>query len=52
MAIAQHIAGRGAHLLQRLDGFLSLALLIDAQDSIEQHDDQDDDGVRQMQLPL
>ncbi|MPN26260.1 hypothetical protein SDC9_173684 [bioreactor metagenome] len=52
MAIAQHIAGRGAHLLQRLDGFLSLALLIDTQDSIEQHDDQDDDGVRQMQFTL
>ena len=42
LAVPQHLAGGGGHGLQGFDGGLSLALLKDAQDRVQQHDDQDD----------
>ena len=42
-AVAQHLAGGGSHRLQGFNGRFGLALLVDAQDSVEQHHDQDDE---------
>ena len=45
LAVAQNLAGGGGHGLQRFDGGFGLALLEDAEDGVEQHDDEDDDDL-------
>ena len=43
--VPQHLAGGGGHLLQGLDGLFRLALLIHAQDGVQQHHGEDDDHI-------
>lgn len=45
-AVAQNLAGRGGHGLQRLNRRLGLALLKHAQHGVEQHHRQNDDRLR------
>ena len=45
LAVAQHLAGGGAHRLQRLDGLFRLALLIDAEHGVDDDHDEDDDRI-------
>ena len=47
MAVADDLRRGGGDLLQRLDGGLCLALLVDAQAGVDQHHRQDDHRVRQ-----
>ena len=43
--VPQHLAGGGGHLLQGLDSLLGLALLIHAQDGVQQHHRENDDHI-------
>ena len=45
LAVTQHLAGGGGHLLQCFDGLLRLALLIHAQHGVDDDHEQDDDHV-------
>ena len=45
MPVAHDLGGRGRHLLQGFDGFLGLALLVDAQHRIDEHNGKNDDDV-------
>ena len=45
LTVAQHLRGGSGHLLQRLDGFLGLVLLIHAEHGVDDDDGEDDDNV-------
>ena len=45
MTVTNDLGGRFCDLLQRLYGFLRLALLKNAEDRVDQHDSHDDDDV-------
>ena len=46
VSVSEHLRGRRRHLLQGLYGLLSLVLLIDAQDGVDDDYCQDDDDIR------
>ncbi|CCX41854.1 unknown [Clostridium sp. CAG:1024] len=45
-SVPQHAAGRSRHLLKRFDRLFRLALLVYAEDSVDNDDGKDDDNVR------
>ena len=45
LPVAQNLAGRRGHGLQGFDSLFGLALLVHAEDGVDQDDDQDDDRV-------
>ena len=45
LTVAQNLRGGSGHLLQRLDGFLGLVLLIHAEHGVDDDDGEDDDNV-------
>ena len=46
LTIPQNLGGGCGHLLQRLNGFLRLVLLIHSQDSIDHHHEENDNHIR------
>ena len=45
LAIPEHLAGGGGHLLEGLNGLFRLALLVHAQDCVDEHHDQNNEYV-------
>ena len=46
VALSQHLAGGGGHLLQGLDGLLGLVLLVHAQHRVDDDHEEDDEHIR------
>ena len=45
LPVTEHLAGGGGHLLKGLNGLFRLALLVHAQDRVDEHYDQDNEYV-------